>query len=50
MQTAEETKTEKSPDEIHICPLLGRTVLFREGECLSLADCPERRDCPFLPT
>ena len=48
MQAAMEKRTEKTPSEVHICPQLGRTVLFLAGQCLSFTDCAEPDDCPFL--
>ncbi len=49
MQAFEEERKEKTSGEVHLCPLLGRTVLFLEGTCLSAADCARPEDCPFLP-
>ena len=49
MQTAEKMSKRISSQEVHICPQLGRAVLFRKGKCLSSADCPRPEDCPFLP-
>ena len=32
--------------EIHICPILMRTVKFEDGQCTE--KCSEKNDCPIL--
>lgn len=32
--------------EIHICPILMRTVRFEYGQCIEL--CSEKNDCPIM--